>query len=190
MRKGFTLIELLVVIAIIAILAAILFPVFAKAREKARQTSCLSNVKQLSLGMLMYVQDYDERFPRPWNYMGVGGWTPPGYVACNYMTWADMIMPYVNNDQLFQCATMQWTQAQMAYGTFPFAYYYNMTWDVYGSADWLGGNSLGRIPYPATTIMLADGFGNMDAYWDAGLMAELYSGIVTYGVDPAIRAEA
>ncbi|MGE5532204.1 MAG: prepilin-type N-terminal cleavage/methylation domain-containing protein, partial [Bacteroidota bacterium] len=58
MRRGFTLIELLVVIAIIAILAAILFPVFAKAREKARQSSCLSNIKQISLGMLQYAQDY------------------------------------------------------------------------------------------------------------------------------------
>ena len=62
-RNGFTLIELLVVIAIIAILAAILFPVFAKAREKARQTACLSNCKQLGLGVMQYVQDYDEMFP-------------------------------------------------------------------------------------------------------------------------------
>jgi prepilin-type N-terminal cleavage/methylation domain-containing protein len=62
MRKGFTLIELLVVIAIIAILAAILFPVFAKAREKARQSSCLSNIKQIGLAFLQYCQDYDEKF--------------------------------------------------------------------------------------------------------------------------------
>ena len=62
-RRGFTLIELLVVIAIIAILAAILFPVFARAREKARQASCSSNQKQIALGILMYAQDYDEAFP-------------------------------------------------------------------------------------------------------------------------------
>src|SRR5438132_3273033 len=62
-HAGFTLIELLVVIAIIAILAAILFPVFAQARDKARQTACLSNLKQLSLGVLMYAQDYDEVLP-------------------------------------------------------------------------------------------------------------------------------
>src|ERR1700756_3204363 len=61
--EGFTLIELLVVIAIIAILAAILFPVFAQAREKARQTTCLNNVKQIDLGMIMYQQDYDETTP-------------------------------------------------------------------------------------------------------------------------------
>jgi prepilin-type N-terminal cleavage/methylation domain-containing protein len=80
-RRGFTLIELLVVIAIIAILAAILFPVFAQAREAARASSCLSNVKQLSLGMMMYVQDYDERFPN-WNWTfncyGGNNGLPPG----------------------------------------------------------------------------------------------------------------
>ena len=62
-RSGFTLIELLVVIAIIAILAAILFPVFARARESARRTSCISNLKQLALGTMMYAQDYDETYP-------------------------------------------------------------------------------------------------------------------------------
>src|SRR6201990_1309136 len=73
-RAAFTLIELLVVIAIIAILAAILFPVFAQAREKARQTSCLSNEKQLGLGVLQYVQDYDEVFPMANSTNWANGW--------------------------------------------------------------------------------------------------------------------
>ncbi len=82
--RGFTLIELLVVIAIIAILAAILFPVFARAREKARQTSCLSNVKQLSLSFVMYRQDYDGTYPR----VGQAG----GY----YSIWAKNLEPYID----------------------------------------------------------------------------------------------
>ena len=91
---GFTLIELLVVIAIIAILAAILFPVFARAREKARQTSCLSNIKQIALSSLMYAQDYDE-FPPP-QLM----WRPGG---ATFYTWCDLIQPYCKNLQLFVC---------------------------------------------------------------------------------------
>ena len=91
-RRAFTLIELLVVIAIIAILAAILFPVFAQAREKARQTSCLSNLKQYALANLMYVQDYDETFPFSANMNGT-------CVATFY--WA--VAPYVKNDQITQC---------------------------------------------------------------------------------------
>jgi len=109
-RGGFTLIELLVVIAIIAILAAILFPVFAKAREKARQTSCLSNLKQLALGCLQYAQDYDEMMPS----VNIGpylNWpqTPPfndwdwtvgwGY----WQSWPWQIYPYVKNTQVFRC---------------------------------------------------------------------------------------
>ena len=90
MRRGFTLIELLVVIAIIAILAAILFPVFAKAREKARQSSCLSNVKQLSLAIMQYAQDYDERLPM--------------YADGRYSyNWDVAIAPYVKNTQVFNC---------------------------------------------------------------------------------------
>ena len=92
MRKhGFTLIELLVVIAIIAILAAILFPVFARAREKARQASCQSNVKQMMLGILMYAQDYDARFPR--HSVGYHGWAG----------WTAQIYSYIKNDQLYRC---------------------------------------------------------------------------------------
>lgn len=103
-RGGFTLIELLVVIAIIAILAAILFPVFAKAREKARTTSCLSNVKQLSLGVVQYVQDYDEHFIPTWGTMNVGTNPTPGYP--NWGTdWADYIYPYVKSHAVYGCPT-------------------------------------------------------------------------------------
>jgi len=91
-QTGFTLIELLVVIAIIAILAAILFPVFSRAREKARQTGCLSNVKQLSLGVGMYVQDYDETYP-PFAYA----------TATGFLTAFDLVLPYVKNNQILLC---------------------------------------------------------------------------------------
>ena len=90
MRRGFTLIELLVVIAIIAILAAILFPVFARAREKAKQTACLSNCKQIGLATMMYCQDYDEFYPQTW-------------VGFPRTVWAHVIQPYMKNTQLMVC---------------------------------------------------------------------------------------
>ena len=94
-KRGFTLIELLVVIAIIAILAAILFPVFAKAREKARQSSCLSNVKQIALGMLQYAQDYDEVL--------VGAAVRWSTGVNDYYVWMYLLQPYVKNQQIFTC---------------------------------------------------------------------------------------
>ncbi len=93
--KGFTLIELLVVIAIIAILAAILFPVFAQVRESARATSCASNMKQLSLGVMMYTQDYDETLPMAVNYAAAA--TAPDRM------WMATVQPYVKNTGIFLC---------------------------------------------------------------------------------------
>lgn len=109
MKKAFTLIELLVVIAIIAILAAILFPVFAQAREKARQISCLSNIKQLSLAMTQYIQDYDETYPTA----VIGGSTNVISPQPAAYTWAWAIQPYVKNQQIYACpsATVDPTRA-------------------------------------------------------------------------------
>jgi prepilin-type N-terminal cleavage/methylation domain-containing protein/prepilin-type processing-associated H-X9-DG protein len=105
-RRSFTLIELLVVIAIIAILAAILFPVFAQAREKARQTSCLSNIKQLTLGFVMYAQDYDETFPQwKWDQNYSTSWGDKGSPNPNNATtiWYYAIYPYVKNGKVYAC---------------------------------------------------------------------------------------
>ena len=102
-KSGFTLIELLVVIAIIAILAAILFPVFAQARDKARSASCLSNTKQVGTAVLMYAQDYDEYIPR--NAHPDPGRVAEGahFVDCSTPRWMDVIYPYIKNEQVFNC---------------------------------------------------------------------------------------
>ena len=108
---AFTLIELLVVIAIIAILAAILFPVFAQAREKARQTACLSNQKQIGTAFMMYAQDYDETLPSwPFNTIGANpAFSAPGNWA--WAMWADAVMPYTKNREVFSCANGPRTDA-------------------------------------------------------------------------------
>ncbi|MBQ0105519.1 MAG: DUF1559 domain-containing protein [Armatimonadetes bacterium] len=123
MKKGFTLIELLVVIAIIAILAAILFPVFAQAREKARQTSCLSNLKQMGTALQLYMDDYVETYPRrtgqtdsdlitdtsyPDYYDGTNNihrlaWVDYSLLNPQYSTWIDYIFPYVKNLNMYVC---------------------------------------------------------------------------------------
>ncbi len=129
-RRAFTLIELLVVIAIIAILAAILFPVFAKAREKARQSSCASNVKQLGLGCMQYAQDYDERLP-PRYYR----WDPAVPGGPN---WHDhLVYPYIVNGQVSLCPS---TQAK--------SYGYNQ--------DYLNYRALALIQSPAETVMIGE----------------------------------
>jgi prepilin-type N-terminal cleavage/methylation domain-containing protein/prepilin-type processing-associated H-X9-DG protein len=100
--RGFTLIELLVVIAIIAILAAILFPVFAQARESARATSCRSNLRQLTTGLTMYIQDYDEMYPRS-NMTGNCASAPGGCWSANLWFWQQLAQAYVKNLGIMAC---------------------------------------------------------------------------------------
>src|SRR5436309_7806387 len=107
-RHGFTLIERLVVIAIIAILAAILFPVFAQAREKARQASCMSNMRQFSTAGMMYTQDYDEKYVPPYKYEGT-----QGDISVLYW-WDDLLQPYIKNRQLPLCPSWKGTTTSAA----------------------------------------------------------------------------
>jgi prepilin-type N-terminal cleavage/methylation domain-containing protein/prepilin-type processing-associated H-X9-DG protein len=164
-RSGFTLIELLVVIAIIAILAAILFPVFAQAREKARQAACMSNLRQVGLAMMQYVEDYDETlFPwlendpngvRMWDgYTDFSHGIPPLYVAAD-----GFLQPYMKNTQIEDCPT--------AAGLLPFSI--NLAngipvWTAYGTNMDLMPNSNGvfvglsiaQIQASTDTVFLAD----------------------------------
>jgi len=170
-RAGFTLIELLVVIAIIAILAAILFPVFAQAREKARQTSCLSNLKQLTLGWVMYAQDYDESFPEwKWAENYKASWASGSVSPNNASTlWCNAIFPYVKNVQVFACPSdARGLTAQQSFGGW-------FTYDntligfppamleakmSYGASEPLtsqdGKNLLAAMDKPADTFLIAD----------------------------------
>jgi prepilin-type N-terminal cleavage/methylation domain-containing protein/prepilin-type processing-associated H-X9-DG protein len=112
-RTGFTLIELLIVVAIIALLAAILFPVFSRARENARRSACQSNLKQIGLGILQYAQDYDEIMVPAWLEGACDpgeGWQPTNSTGFNCNTgveknlkWMDLIYPYVKSEQIFNC---------------------------------------------------------------------------------------
>ncbi len=135
-KYGFTLIELLVVIAIIAILAAILFPVFAKAREKARTASCQSNLKQLALAINMYVQDYDETLP-------------PGNAtyAIGYVTWATLIDPYTKNAQVFICPSDRALNP---------GYAMNAGLTISQTFGLTVAGSIAKMQKPAETLVLAD----------------------------------
>ena len=143
--KGFTLIELLVVIAIIAILAAILFPVFARAREKARQTSCLSNLRQIGAATMMYMDDYDEYGP---GHQG-------GPTGAN--DWPDMILPYCRSGQIFRCPsasagnTSMWGH-QLVDGVYPLCYGPNCYYMAY--------QSLAQVEDAVGTLMVADSIGD------------------------------
>ena len=160
-RTGFTLIELLVVIAIIAILAAILFPVFARAREKARQTSCLSNMKQVGLAVDMYCQDYDGCYPM---CLYLGG--------TMVVTFYHEIMPYMKNAQILQCPS---EKERIGMGEIAAL----LPVPLAGGISWVGYNgnyaifedgpnnpltgsnhaviSQAELPFPAETFVMGDG---------------------------------
>ncbi len=151
MKRGFTLIELLVVIAIIAILAAILFPVFARAREKARQTSCLSNQKQIALGLLMYASDYDEALPG-FYYKAVDDANWPLFM------WVDAARPYVKNDDIFRCPSggdyLKEHSSNYAGSTIRLSYHVNdrVCYGGRGTFD----NRMSKITHPAETLLTFD----------------------------------
>ena len=162
---GFTLIELLVVIAVIAILAAILFPVFAQARDKARQATCLSNIKQLSLGVLMYAQDYDEQLLyRPteahcqWRYICSTAKEPRWW-----LNWWDVVLPYTKNNQIYYCpsAAPMPSKYLTPYGIANVAIGYNLypgnglvkTTTVNGVDP---GVALAEVTHPAQTIEIGE----------------------------------
>ena len=146
--QAFTLIELLVVIAIISILAAILFPVFARARENARRTSCLSNQKQIGLGFMQYIQDYDERFPRHDN-------TSPGF-------WGVRIMPYVKSNQLFFCPSDTIHKSANAISTANVSYGYNYYY--FSTFSTTGPTSLAAVAMPSQTLLTGDTGANATGY--------------------------
>jgi prepilin-type N-terminal cleavage/methylation domain-containing protein/prepilin-type processing-associated H-X9-DG protein len=142
---GFTLIELLVVIAIISILAAILFPVFARARENARRSACMSNLKQIGLGVMMYVQDYDETYPASSQKNSDTG---------AFVYWPELLEPYTKSTQIFLCPS----NASVSSGAPTYAGQYGANWLVlayYNNAP----VKMAAVAAPSATYLAMD-YGN------------------------------
>jgi prepilin-type N-terminal cleavage/methylation domain-containing protein/prepilin-type processing-associated H-X9-DG protein len=159
-HSAFTLIELLVVIAIIAILAAILFPVFAKVREKARQTSCVSNMKQISLAVMQYTQDYDEHYT-PAMFCELPG-TPLTVCAPNYaVLWPQILQTYIKSQGVFQCpddsdrtSVSTWAATTPTGG---YAKPFHTSYIANSLMMYWNNVTLAQVQSPASTVLLADG---------------------------------
>jgi prepilin-type N-terminal cleavage/methylation domain-containing protein len=165
-RNAFTLIELLVVIAIIAILAAILFPVFAQARDKARMTACLSNAKQIGTSVMMYVQDYDETYywQSAWDECdnwGSGSW---GNQYWSYTRWPIRHLPYIKNQGVFACPSDKDSRRSMDVsgspgaacdnGSTPFPVSFGGNLGIFENEN--GPTSMGAVTRPAQKIIVAE----------------------------------
>ena len=185
MKRGFTLIELLVVIAIIAILAAILFPVFARAREKARQTSCVSNFKQKALAMQMYATDYDDALPP--SFCRTGLYYPlenyPGFAGAPPLWWPYLVQPYVKNWNMERCPSAGvdsqgiWRRGSgrdweyywsMRTHTGYNWYYLGPMWAPWAAWQVSTGTPLGAISSPSETVMLVDSYYYSTDIYDVG----------------------
>jgi prepilin-type N-terminal cleavage/methylation domain-containing protein/prepilin-type processing-associated H-X9-DG protein len=154
-RKGFTLIELLVVIAIIAILAAILFPVFAKAREAARKTACINNLKQIGIAVMAYNQDYDEVYPFD-AYARTGSTATMASPATDLLHWPGRVQPYIKNTKIFQCPSSApiATPADQMLG-----YWANGPVFITSSGT---GQPMAALTAPADTVMCYDDLGKQN----------------------------
>ncbi len=156
-RRGFTLIELLVVIAIIAILAAILFPVFARAKAKARQTHCMSNLKQLGLAMISYAMDYDQILPQ-WVDTANQAAKPSPETDC--ITWDTAIEPYTKNQQILVCPDNCMNQDAGIRG--------------YALPRYVSGAGTEQFPAPCSTVLLTEKGYFPVGYWSDAAMESFY----------------
>lgn len=180
-KRGFTLIELLVVIAIIAILAAILFPAFARARENARRASCMSNMKQFGISMMMYAQDYDDRFPAV---------LAPNNSGSGYLIFDDAIFPYVKSNQVYMCPSA-YSANTRCYAYNPWvAGWTNYFYMYFAAPDPSRSINLSGIPAAANTVLMMESWAPQNSISSYNVRSWFPASVVNGGVTWANRTSA